>query len=114
MVFFSSEARPAAEADLQAHPPLLQLARHSEGAASLSVRPQGKLPHHNLPTLYFILSQLAFLVGETLHRTPQEGLEDLLFYLWEVKTNHHHSSQEVKISFVLKFLIFKDPLMIYL
>ena len=25
--------------------------------------------------------QLAFLVGETLHRTPKEGLENLLFYL---------------------------------
>ena len=81
MVFFRSQAGPAAEVDLQVDSPLLQLAGDSEGAGRLSVRSQGKLRHHNPPPLYFVLSQLAFLVGETLHRTPQEGLADLLFYL---------------------------------
>ena len=81
MAFFSPEARPVAEVDLQTVSSLLQLARDREGTGSVSVRSQGKLCHHNLPPLYLILSQLAFLVGETLHRTPKEGLEDLLFYL---------------------------------
>ena len=40
---FRTEAGPAAEADLQADPPLLQLAGDSEGASSVSVRSQGKL-----------------------------------------------------------------------
>ena len=81
MALFSSQARPAAEVDVQADAPLLQLAGNSEGAGSLSVRAQGKLHHRNLCLFHFLLSQLAFLVGETLHSTPQEGLADLLFYL---------------------------------
>ena len=38
------DARPPAEADLQAVPPLLQLAQHSEGPRPLPVRSQARLP----------------------------------------------------------------------
>ena len=48
LLFSSSEAGPAPEVDVQAVPPLLQLARDSEGAGCLSVRSQGKFRHLHL------------------------------------------------------------------
>ena len=76
----------AAETDVQAVPPLLQLARHSACARPLPVRPQGEA-HTGTPDtshithITHLLLQLAFLVGETLHNCPKGYLLDTLFYL---------------------------------